>query len=313
MTDGVAGGAPMPARADVGTVIERTLAGLWREWRAVLVAAAVLGVIGLASGLLIQPMMMREMVALSADAASISPRFIVGASVAALLASLVCIAVVVAAMRLAFTPGEPVRLRFGGTELRVLATMLLLGLGIYLLMVVAMIVLIAVAAAAGAALGGVGILVAIVAGLLALIVPFAALYCGVRLSLAVPLAAQRGRFALREAWRLGRGRFWFLFLAYILLFLMGLVALVPGLTVQMGDMTAVMAAGQDPVAVQRAWAELAAAHSGAGRPLFLLGVVLSGLGNGVLLALQGRMSAELVLALQSETAMAGTQPIGRPG
>ncbi|RYE02659.1 MAG: hypothetical protein EOP61_07765 [Sphingomonadales bacterium] len=87
---------------------------------------------------------------------------------------------------------------------------------------------------------------------------FLAYFCGmiwlaVRLSLIFPLTLYRGRFSVDAGWDLGRGRFWKLFAAYLVV-LMFLIAL--GIVVSwaiMGDYWAAMwAARNDPAGMQLA-------------------------------------------------------------
>ncbi|WP_076071387.1 hypothetical protein [Sphingomonas montana] len=303
-------GAP-GADADIGTVIERTLAGLRREWRPVLIWCAMMAGLGVLSSILLLPLMARQAAVMAGASGGFQPGVLAGLGAIGVLTSLLCVAIVVAAMRSVLQPyqSRPAWLRFGGTELRVLAVMLLLGFGIYLALVVTIILLAGLIGAANATLGGVTLAAAVVmGGALIVAAPFCALYCWVRLSLAVPLTVQRGRIAIRDAWRLGRGRFWFLLLGYVLLGLMAMVALMPAIAVQIGDMGTMMPAAGDPAAVQRAMATRLAQLMHPAPATLIVNLLLGGLGNGVAMALQGGMAAELLLAIQADGARPASLP-----
>ena len=87
------------------------------------------------------------------------------------------------------------------------------------------------------------------------------LYVQVRLSLAGPLSVYRGRFALAEAWTLTRGRFWAIFLAYAVVFVILFIAqmILSAVTiwpVLSGIMSQAMRNPQDPAAAQAASAQM---------------------------------------------------------
>jgi len=125
--------------------------------------------------------------------------------------------------------------------------------GLYLALVIALLV---VAGGIGFAIaqasdGGGG---AAIAGLVGFVVGFALfcafLYVIVRLAPATATTIGRKQFAFFDAWKVTRGRFWSMFLAYLILFVMYLVALAVigsamGFAV-IGPMVAQMSAGAQP-------------------------------------------------------------------
>lgn len=140
-----------------------------------------------------------------------------------------------AVTRAVLRPDEPRgfgRLRLGGDELRMLGVLLLFAVVSFaayvVLVILAVIVgvvggvavgLSAASAGGGAAAGGV-VLMTILIGLAV----FAGMaFLTVRLSLACPLTFDTGQVDLFGSWRLTKGRFWPLFGAYALCFLLALV------------------------------------------------------------------------------------------
>jgi hypothetical protein len=100
--------------------------------------------------------------------------------------------------RLVLRPGEKgfLHLRFGKDELRLTGVNLLL-------FAVGMFCLTAEIAAVGAAQQG-----SSVAGIAAVVLLLASVWLGVRLTLATPMTFAQRRFAIADAWRASRGRFW---------------------------------------------------------------------------------------------------------
>ena len=125
-----------------------------------------------------------------------------------------------AAMRSVLEPEEQGAfwIRVGMDELRLLGTLMLLGLmgfGLYLVAVLSLTIVVAgLAMIAGGAAGMAGEgrlgIVAIVAALMLAIV-LAMVVFQVRFMLALPLTLLRGRIVIREAWTRSRGHFWPLF------------------------------------------------------------------------------------------------------
>jgi hypothetical protein len=117
--------------------------------------------------------------------------------------------------------GGPSYVRFGGDELQLAGTMLLLGLLLVGLTFVLALGLTLVGAALGAAGGGGG------AGAIALLLPLLLLvllvFFGVRLSFALPATFAEGRIRVFDTWRLTKGRFWPLLGMYVLAAILALV------------------------------------------------------------------------------------------
>src|SRR4051794_36537925 len=124
-----------------------------------------------------------------------------------------------AAIRAAIHPEAPgfAYLRLGGDEARIVALAIFLFFAFYLAMIVGVLVVGLIVVAVVGAAGPAAAAPAAIVEALVLIGVF--VYVEVRLSLALPLTLLRGRFVLAESWRLTRGRFWTLFGAYFLLFL----------------------------------------------------------------------------------------------
>lgn len=120
-------------------------------------------------------------------------------------------------------------LRFGEDELRQIGLGVFLSVCLSIAMVLAMIPLMIVVgivfaitvAATGSPLAGVLLIVIAYFALMG-----ASIYVEVRLSLAFPLTFLRRSFVIGEAWRLTKGRFWTLFGAYFVIWLILMVPMV---------------------------------------------------------------------------------------
>jgi hypothetical protein len=90
------------------------------------------------------------------------------------------------------------------------------------------------------------------------VIQFIALFCilawfYVKLSLSFPLTLLRGRFVMGEAWTLSKGRFWTLFGAYFVIFvIMFVLSLVIALLTQQEYFSAVLQSGFNSESAQRA-------------------------------------------------------------
>lgn len=131
--------------------------------------------------------------------------------------------------------------RLGGDELRMVGLMLYqfvvwLGLCIVLSIIIG-IIAVAIGLAAGAAGGGasagagVGAVLLIIALYLAFLV--AAIFIGVRLSLAQPKTFAEKKISLFGAWRLTKGQFWPLLGCYVLAWVIGIVVSLLGSAISM--------------------------------------------------------------------------------
>jgi len=120
------------------------------------------------------------------------------------------------------------------------------------------------------------------------------LYVQVRLSLAGPLSVYRGRFAIGEAWALTRGRFWAIFLAYAVVFVILMIAqaIVSAVTIAplLGGIMSQARNPQDPAAAQAATMQMMSQFT-TFSPL-MIGVTLFGAIVGALwVALNGGAAA----------------------
>jgi hypothetical protein len=91
-----------------------------------------------------------------------------------------------------------------------------------------------------------------------IVIQFIALFClltwfYVKLSLSFPLTLLRGRFVMGEAWTLSKGRFWTLFGAYFVIFvIMFVLSVVVGLVTQQEYFSAVFQSGFNSESAQQA-------------------------------------------------------------
>ncbi len=177
-------------------------------------------------------------------------------------------------------------LRLGGDEFRlmglafVLAVCLGIGMFIAEFVLVILVLIVAFATGSGAVTGV--LVLALVCALMCAI-----LYAEVRLSLAFPLSFVRRNFIVGEAWRLSKGRFWTLFGAYFILWL--LYALLAAILFGIAAAPLISELSQAPVtpeAIQLAF-QHQLARAVALDPVFI-GVILgSALLGGLMLALFG--------------------------
>jgi hypothetical protein len=177
-------------------------------------------------------------------------------------------------------------LRLGMDELRLVGLSLLLLVLFYIGMLIGLIVLslivgiVAVAAGPTAAIPLMIVEVLLVFGL--------ALWIEVRMSLAFPLTMLRGKIVIGEAWRATRGRFWTLFGAYLLIFLMLMVLWIAVALVTSGSYFAdLVQSGFTPEGMQAAAQRQMERQFGAITPLAVLGWVLTALAGTITLAVLG--------------------------
>jgi len=283
--------------ADLGTVIERTLAGVWRARRAVLVWCGILILLSLASMIAGRPIM-TDQIARMRD--PLHP-FAVGVWLPfvaiMLLMTALMLVLAIGAMRAVLDPaaGRAAYLRCGADELRVTGVMLLVAVGGYVGMLLLVVGAVLIGVLVGDAAGG-GWAIGAVAAVLAVGL---SLYVLVRLSLAVPLTLQRGAITLRPAWRLSKGRFWYLVGGYLLTALMTMVVMAPVFAMQMGEISASFAAGADPEADARAMVAMLDSQLARPLPWTLAIIVVTGIANGLALAIQSGMAAQLLLAIEA--------------
>jgi len=208
-------------------------------------------------------------------------------------------ALLTAAMRSVLKPsqGGIAFLSFGGAELRQIGLTLFylilfyVGLIILGIMVAVFAVLVMNLAGPGAptiVAGAIG-----VAALVALLS-----WLAVRLSLSFPLTLLRGRITISESWRLTRGRFWTLFRAYLLLYLLLLVLTLGVAAVTLGDYLAAIARDGFTLQSLQAAAEVQLARQlGPIDMMIVIGWLLGGFAAALGIALNGGALATAALAL----------------
>ena len=199
-----------------------------------------------------------------------------------LLVSIIFFTVLWAAMfRAVLFPSESrfAYLRIGMDELRLFATMVVILVGAYLLFIILGIVGLVLTHLAGTS-GIVALLLG--TGLVGLMI-----WLTVRLSLAGPLTILERKVVIGPAWRLSRGAFWRLLLAYlaIAVVLMAFYAVI--IAVQMGPVLGDMLRPLDPAAHQRVVAWQAANYGFSARSLMV--AVVGGILGGIVFALQAGM------------------------
>jgi len=286
----------------VGAIIAGGFGVLRRRPLAVLVWGLIYAAVVVAMMFVMRPLFAMQASAIQPDGNPTSMMANVGAMVGQiLLMELVILFVftvlMTAAQRTVLRPAESsfASMRLGMDEVRMFALTLLVFIGSYIGFVVLAMVLGMVAALLAAALG-VG--VAGVAMLLAMLVAFGIfIWFEVRLCLAFPLTLLRRKIIIGESWRLTRGRFWTLFGAFLVLFLVLLVLwMIVAAVTQGAYWSELMRSGMNPQAVQAASARQAAAQL-AFSPIMIAGLVFSGLVGGVTVAVFGGAVASAVRLL----------------
>jgi hypothetical protein len=129
-----------------------------------------------------------------------------------------------------------------------------------------------------------------------------AVWLEVRLSLAFPLTVMRGRIVIGEAWRASRGRFWTLFGAYIVIFLLMLVLWIAASLVTSGGYFAELAAsGFTPEGIQAAGEHQMARQFGSINATTVIGWLLGAIAGSLSIALFGGAMATAARELTGHT------------
>ncbi|MGZ8997572.1 MAG: hypothetical protein ACXW2T_01825, partial [Allosphingosinicella sp.] len=141
-------------------------------------------------------------------------------------------------------------IRFGMDEVRMLILMIVLGIIFYVGLLIA-IVAITLVAVAGYAAGGAVVAVPIAA--IGAVLSFGiVIWLQVRLSLAFPLTLLREEIVIGESWRLTKGRFWPLFGAYLVIFMLIFALSIAASFATTGSyLIEIIQNMKDPVALQR--------------------------------------------------------------
>jgi hypothetical protein len=190
-------------------------------------------------------------------------------------------------------------LRVGMDELRLFALTLLFFVALYLAFVVGMIVLVAIGVliARLAAVVATGVLV----GFGILLMLGVTVWLEVRFSLAFPLTLMRHKIIIGESWRLTRGRFWTLFGAFFVIFLLLVILWIVAAAFTQGSYLAELARGGfGPEAMRNAAARQAQAQL-AISPLTVVGWAVSGVVGGLTVALFCGCAATAAQLLTDDT------------
>lgn len=197
-------------------------------------------------------------------------------------------------------------IRFGMAEIRMFIVMIILGITFYFGFVLA-IIAVTLVAVAGYAAGGVA--AAVAAAAIGSLLAFGIVtWLLVRLSLAFPLTLLRGDIVIGESWRLTQGRFWPLFGAYLVIFLvvtaLGIAASFAATGSYLIDIIRNI---QDPAALQGVIEAQMARQFGQVTAMTVLGWALSALAGTLTIALFGGALATAVRGLTAgQESMADT-------
>jgi len=215
------------------------------------------------------------------------------------LAGLIVSTILYAAVQRAIirpTEGGPGWLRLGMDEIRFFLLLLL-----YTIIFGAAFVVVGVLVGlffAGAGAGGLQIMqiVTIVLGFLAVS------YFGTRLSLTFPLTLKDGAFAIGEGWSLSNGRFWALYGAYLIIFLILLAAGIVGSVVTEPEyLSAIFQHGfNSPEADQAALLQFQKIAAGSIDAPIIIGWVLTAVQGAIGVALLGGAAATAVRELTGD-------------
>jgi len=202
----------------IGSILEATFRFARANVRVIAIWSAVNLVVAIAMRILLQPVYQAQLAAIDAAAqgvASTPPPM--GMSFLIFVPmTLIFIVLYNAVFRAVLFPQESkaAYLRVGMDELRVLGLLVAMG-------VVATVAIVLFGILIGLVVGALAVVVSGAATLLAFLTAAGlwlfAIFVTVRLSLAAPLTVYRRQIVIGPAWRLTRGRFWTLFVAYLLL------------------------------------------------------------------------------------------------
>ena len=267
----------------VGSILGGTFSFARDNLRVIAIWSVLTFLLSLLSMVGMQPFYAAQAAALESGT-PVTPNF--GVLGITLLVSIIFFTVLLAAMfRAVLFPSESrfAYLRIGMDELRLFGTMMVILVGVYLLFIILGVIL-TIAGLMLTRLSGASGSVALVlgAGLFALMV-----WLTVRLSLAGPLTILERKIVIGPAWRLSRGAFWRLFLAYLAIAVILMVSYAVIIAVQMGPVLGDMFRPLDPAAHQRVVAWQAANYGFSARSLMV--ALVGGILGGIVFALQAGM------------------------
>lgn len=178
-------------------------------------------------------------------------------------------------------------LRLGMDELRLLALTAIFLIGFYIALIVVMVVLSLLIGLLAAATGSFGLAAGLMMVEFLAMLGIALWFC-TRFALAFPLTLLRQKIVIGEAWRISRGRFWPLFTAFLVVFLImiGLFMILSVVT-NGGYFAQLARSGGDPAAVQRAAQQQMAEQFGAINGMMVIRWILSGIIGGLTIAIWG--------------------------
>ena len=207
------------------------------------------------------------------------------------------------ALRAILRPQEPGLgfLRLGSDELRIIGLAIFLAIIFYggLLVLILFLFTIAALVMGPAAIGGVPFVL-----LLTLPIFAALVWLYVRFSLAFPLTVLRRKIVIGESWELTRGRFWTLFGAYLVLWLILVLLSIAASVLTASDYWIEMfRSGFDPEMMAAA-AQRQLDRMNAFDPLTLLGLVLGAAIGGLTIAFLGGSSATAARELAGDVTLA---------
>lgn len=290
----------------VGSIINGAFRLVREHPSAVLIWMAIYLVISVGGLFMTQPALEMEAAATGGADPAAMPGFwsAFGSMMLIQIASLfVFLVLFTAALRATLRPREPGLgfLRLGSDELRIIGLAIFLAIIFYGGMLVLILFLFTIAALVmgPAAIGGVPFVL-----LLTLPIFAALVWLYVRFSLAFPLTVLRRKIVIGESWELTRGRFWTLFGAYLVLWLILVLLSIAGSVLTASDYWIEMIrSGFDPE-VMAATARRQLDRMNELDPLTLLGMVLGGAIGALTIAFLGGASATAAKELAGDVTLA---------
>jgi len=155
-------------------------------------------------------------------------------------------------------------LRVGSDEFRMLGLTILFVIGMIILYFISALAMMMIGGGLGLAVGrspGVAVLVSVL-----LMLGFLGfwIWLSVRVSLIFPMTFHRRRFAIDEGWALGRGRFWTMFGAYLVVWIVIIAVSLIFFWSIFGALFAMIGSGGDPVAQRVAVEQMMESRAAAG-------------------------------------------------
>lgn len=166
-------------------------------------------------------------------------------------------------------------MRVGGDEFRMLGLTLLFFVGMLILYFISLFGMMILGGIVGLAAGNSSGFAALLGIVLGLGYIGFWIWLWVRLSLIFPMTFYRRRFAIDEGWALGRGRFWTMFLAYLVVWVIVIVVAFLCFWSTFADLFAAVGANRgDPLAGARAMEAVTQGRQGAGMVGMVVGAII---------------------------------------